>query len=204
MSQFPRALVDESMPIANFAPAEDSQRMIRSLGEKGFEVRVGLTQEYAEAIIAMALESGIQEYCPNDCGKRFKDMSTVEAWLSKQRATFLLLQQTEEGLQLAGYGWAGAETSEHVPGGETTFAIRVGERGQGQGLATPFAQLIVSGSRELYGAQHFWLETWQSNGGAVHVYHKLGFEDVAMVKSERPTLAGGTVPDTRIFMRLPE
>lgn len=204
MSQFPQALTDASRPITDVVADEDSQLMIQKLSEKGFELSVGLTKEYAEAIIAMALEPGIQEYCPNDCSKRFKDMSAVQAWLGKQRATFLLLQRTEQGLQLAGYGWAGAETSEHVPGGETTFAIRVGERGQGQGLATPFAQLIVSGSRQLYGAQHFWLETWQSNGGAVHVYHKLGFEDVAMVTSERSTLAGGTVPDTRIFMRLPE
>lgn len=204
MSQFPQVLTDASRPITDVVADKDSQLMIQKLSEKGFEVSVGLTKEYAEAIIAMALEPGIQEYCPNDCSKRFKDMSAVQAWLGKQRATFLLLQRTEQGLQPAGYGWAGAETSEHVPGGETTFAIRVGERGQGQGLATPFAQLIVSGSRQLYGAQHFWLETWQSNGGAVHVYHKLGFEDVAMVASERPTLAGGTVPDTRIFMRLPE
>lgn len=204
MTQFPHALANMSRPIADLMSDEDSRHMIQKLSDKGFEVSVGLTPEYAEAIIAMALEPGIQEYCPNDCGKRFKDMSAVEAWLGKQRATFLLLQRTEQGLQPAGYGWAGAETSEHVAGGETTFAIRVGERGQGQGLATPFAHLIVNGSRQLYGAQHFWLETWQSNSGAVHVYHKLGFEDVAVVASERATLVGGTVPDARIFMRLPE
>lgn len=204
MSQFPNELSNESVSIASHLADADSQQAIQLLSEKGFEVSVGLTQAYAEAIIAMALEPGIQEYCPNDCSKRFKDMPAVENWLSKQRATFLLLQRTDTGLALAGYGWAGAETSEHVPGGETTFAIRVGERGQGQGLATSFAQLIVSGSRELYGAQHFWLETWQSNGGAVHVYHKIGFEDVTTVAFERPTLAGGTVADTRIFMRLPE
>jgi ribosomal protein S18 acetylase RimI-like enzyme len=89
-----------------------------------------------------------------------------------------------------------------VPGGETTFAIRVGEAGQGQGLATPFAWLIVVGAAQVYEARKFWLETWQSNEGAVHIYHKIGFVDVDSQNDTRPTTAGGEVPDTRLYMSL--
>jgi ribosomal protein S18 acetylase RimI-like enzyme len=125
----------------------------------------------------------------------------TEQWLTKQRAVFLLMDQ---GGQLAGYGWVGASESELVPGGETTFALRIGEAGQGQGLATPYTQAMLTGAAALFGAKQFWLETWASNQGAVHVYHKVGFVDVAQVSGERPTTSGGMVADTRLYMSLPD
>ncbi len=116
---------------------------------------------------------------------------------------FLLLKRENSGLRLAGYGWAGAALSPEVPAGHTTFAIRIGQAAQGQGLATPFSRLIVAGTAALYASRDFWLETWGSNAGAVHVYHKIGFQTVAEKPSGRPTVAGGTVPDNRIYMSLP-
>jgi ribosomal protein S18 acetylase RimI-like enzyme len=116
---------------------------------------------------------------------------------------FLLLEKSADGqLELAGYGWAGAETSAEVPGGQTTFAVRIGQKHQGKGLATPFCQLIVDGAASLYDSRDFWLETWGSNGGAVHVYHKLGFETVAEKAAERPTVDGSKVNDVRVTMKL--
>lgn len=176
----------------------------RQLAGRGYEVRIGLTPEFAREISAMSKEPSIREYCHRDSGERFADLESAERWLAKGRAVFLLLKRSDGGqLDLAGYGWSGAGTSRHVPEGEITFALRVGESGQGQGLATPFSQLILSASAVLYDAKNIWLETWASNGGAVHIYHKLGFTDVAEAPDRRPLPDGGTIADTRIYMSLP-
>ncbi|PIZ62729.1 hypothetical protein COY17_01970 [Candidatus Saccharibacteria bacterium CG_4_10_14_0_2_um_filter_52_9] len=201
---FPSSFSDIARPLSPDQLSETARQDIERLAEQGYEIHFGLTPEYAEAIINMALELAIREYCPNDSGKRFASQEATKDWLSKERATFLLFKRNAGGLQLAGYGWVGSGTSLHVPGGETTFALRIGEIGQGQGLATPFARLIVLGSASLYGARNMWLETWQSNGGAVHVYHKIGFVDVDQEAGERPTANGETVADTRLFMSLPD
>jgi len=47
------------------------------------------------------------------------------------------------------------------------------------------------------------LETWASNGAAAHIYHKLGFQDVAQAPGHRPRADGQTIDDTRIYMELP-
>lgn len=118
---------------------------------------------------------------------------------------FLLLHRDENsGRNLAGYGWAGAKTTDRVPGGATTFSIRIGAAHQGKGLAKPFCRLIVAGSAALYGARNMWLETWQSNSGAVYVYKTIGFQQVAERPDMRPAADGRTVPDTRLFMSLPD
>ena len=183
---------------------EAGAQAIEQLAAKGYEVHYGLTPEFATAIITMAREPSIREYCPRDSGERFVDLDSTKLWLSKGRTVFLLLKRTDSGeLQLAGYGWAGAATSGQVPGGQSTFALRMGEAGQGQGLATPFAQLIVSAATVLYSAQNMWLETWASNGAAVHIYHKLGAVQVAEKPDQRPLPNGETVADTRLYMTLP-
>ncbi len=179
---------------------QDAQRLL----DQGYEVHYGLTADFADDIAKLALEPAIKEYCPNDSGRRFGDRETTAKWLQKGRGTFLLLKRKEDGaLELVGYGWVGAGTNSHAPGGEATFAIRIGEAGQGQGLATPFARLIVFGAAVVYEAKNLWLETWQSNAGAVHVYHKIGFVDVAEEESERTSGNGEKVADTRLFMTLP-
>ena len=177
---------------------------VEGLAAKGYEVHYGLTPEFANAIIAMAREPSIREYCPRDSGERFVDLASTEHWLSKGRTMFLLLKRTDSGdLQLPGYGWAGEATTEQVPGGQSTFALRVGEAGQGQGLATLFAQTIVSAATALFGAKNMWLETWASNGAAVHIYQKLGAIQIAEKPDQRPLPNGETVADTRLYMTLP-
>lgn len=175
----------------------------QQLAGSGYEVQFGLTPELADAISAMSQEPSIREYCPKDCGKRFKDKAATEHWLGKKRAVFVLLKREGDGLSLAGYGWAGPGSSSHAPGGKNTFAVRIGEAGQGQGLAAPFSWLIVAASAALFGAKNFWLETWASNGGAVHVYHKIGFKTVDEQADKRPTREGQTISDTRVYMTLP-
>ena len=178
---------------------EDAQK----LKAQGYEVHYGLTEEFADDIAKLALEPAIKEFCPNDSSKRFANRKATAKWLTKKRGTFLLLKRGDDSsLVLVGYGWVGADSNPHAPGGETTFAIRIGEAGQGQGLATPFARIIIFGAAAVYGATNIWLETWQSNGGAVHVYHKIGFEDVDQEKAMRLSGDGTRVEDTRLYMTL--
>lgn len=198
---FPNDFDAETKPIDPTGFGPKGHEAIQALDDRGYEVHSGLTEERARQIITMALEPSIREYCPNDSDKRFKDLAAVQGWLSKRRGTFLLLKRNDGDLSLVGYGWVGAGTSDHVPDGAATFAIRVGEAGQGQGLGTPFAQAIVSGGALVYGAKNIWLETWQSNGGAVHIYHKIGFVDVDSQTDTRPS-AGGEIEDTRLYMSL--
>lgn len=183
---------------------EAGAQAIEQLAAKGYEIHTGLTLEFAAAITKMAQEPSIREYCPRDSAERFTDLEATEQWLSKGRTVFLLLKREDNGdLSLAGYGWAGEAATEHVPGGQSTFALRVGQLGQGQGLATPFARLVVTAAIELYGAKNMWLETWASNGAAVHIYQKLGAVQVAEKPDQRPRPDGTTIADTRLYMTLP-
>ncbi len=201
MIPFPDSYDNELRPLPAEQMSEDGREAIESLKTKGYEVQTGLTPEYADAIAAMALEPSIKEYCPNDSGSRFINRQTTAEWLSKKRATFLLLHKSDNGqLELAGYGWVGAKQNPLIPGGETTFSLRVSENHQGKGLASPFSVSMLAAATAIYGAKHMWLETWESNGGAVHIYHKIGFQDVASKQEERPTATGQMVADTRLFM----
>lgn len=198
---YPDSYDTELQPVPVEKMSEAGQQAVENLATKSYEVQAGITPEYADGISKLALEPSIQEYCPKDCSERFKDRQTTADWLSKGRAMYLLLQKGENGeMQLAGYGWVGAKTSSHVPGGETTFSLRIGEAHQGKGLATPFAVAMLAAAEVMYETPHMWLETWASNGGAVHVYKKMGFVTIEEVPAERPTRTGDKVADTRLFM----
>jgi hypothetical protein len=202
MNQFPNTFTADIQLLPGPVLAK-TDAQVQLLASKGYEVWIGLTPEMAGRILTMSEHPSIREYCPRDSAERFTDRAATERWLAKWRAVFLLFKKEDNAnLTLAGYGWAGAGSSSHAPAGENTFAVRIGEAGQGHGLAAPFSWLIVAGSAVLYGARDFWLETWASNGGAVHIYHKIGFETVAEKPDERLSLNGEKVPDTRIYMSL--
>lgn len=202
MSQFPTDFAQDVTPVSVEGLGPLAAEAFSTLQAQGYQVVYGLNETYTQAITHMAYQASIREYCPKDCTERFADVSTAQKWLAKGRVAYLLVNHKTG--QLVGYGWVGAATSEKVTDGQTTFALRIGEAGQGQGLAAPFARLLLASASTDFDVQNVWLETWASNGGAVHIYHKLGFEDIAEQLGERPTIQGdgGVVADTRIFMRL--
>lgn len=202
MKAFPTVFAADAQPLSVAELGGHAAEAAQHLTTQGYEVRLGLTPAYAEQILTMAQEPNIREYCPKDSSERFAGREATEHWLSKGRAFFLLVKREDQSL--VGYGWAGPAANAHVPAGEVTFALRIGEAGHGQGLAAPFSWLIVAATAKLYEAQKFWLETWTSNGAAVHIYHKLGFETVAEAPGHRPTAGGGQVADTRLYMQLPD
>jgi hypothetical protein len=193
----------QAFPVERLGPL--GREAYQKVLDQGYDIRVGLTPELADAIAQTALEPSIREYCPNDSAERFTDRAATQRWLSKGRAAFLLVKTAEDGnLQLAGYGWVGARANSHVPGASSTFAIRIGEIGQGKGLAAPFSRIIIAGAAILYGADKLWLDAWDSNGAAVHVYHKIGAVEIDRQSTQRPRPSGETVTDTRVYMSLPD
>jgi ribosomal protein S18 acetylase RimI-like enzyme len=80
--------------------------------------------------------------------------------------------------------------------------MRISEEYQGRGLATPYLQAIIGATQSIYDATDFWLETWASNAGAVHVYGKVGFAEIEQEQGDRALKDGGSTPDTRLYMRL--
>jgi ribosomal protein S18 acetylase RimI-like enzyme len=193
--------MNELQPLPVDAMSQTGKQAIADLASKGYEVKAGLTREYAAIITDIAHENNILEYCPNDAGSRFKSVDAAEEWLRKGRAMYVLLDPSASGnRRLAGYGWIGARKSPHVPDSEVTFSLRISEQHQGKGLAAPFSMAMIEAAAVTYDTSNLWLETWSSNGGAVHIYHKLGFNDVWTEDTQRPTAAGGTVADTRIYM----
>lgn len=172
---------------------------LETLRAQGFKLKIGATESTQHQLKALSKEPAIREYCPNDLGRRFGDEEMFKKWLGKGRVLVTLCA----GDQIVGYGWTGEGKSNKISEGSNTFAIRLGISASGKGLATPFARLIIEFSNLIFGLDNFWLETWQSNGGAVHIYHKIGFEDVTTEESKRKTADGSEVDDVRIYMRLP-
>ncbi len=201
MMPTPDSFAQVAQAISLQSSGQKTNSALTKLSEAGYEIQLGLTQAYADQILKMSQEPSIREYCTKDSAERFRDRPATENWLKKGRAIFLLVKN-DASKTLVGYGWAGPATSPQVPDGKSTFAVRLGEAGQGLGLATSFCWLIGVASAEVYGLKNFWLETWASNGAAVHIYHKLGFQDVAQIPSQRPRPDGQTVPDTRLYMSL--
>lgn len=209
MAQFPHSFT-ESPTLLTTGIRETNPNGLGTLVDKEYVVLAGLSRYFAGAISSMAAQQHIREYCPRDTSpRRFATQETTEQWLGKDggRGVFLLARHLgEDGLRLAGYGWTGLQQNEeHVPSGQTTFALRIGQEDLGRGLAAPFSRAIIDGSAELYGAKDIWLETWGSNGRAVGSYEKAGFVRVVEKEAVRPTLVegGGEVSDIRVYMTLP-
>ncbi|HCM52149.1 TPA: hypothetical protein DIS56_03410 [Candidatus Saccharibacteria bacterium] len=182
-----------------------TDKTLEFLSKRGLTVLVGIDESLAQSIAKLAREPHIKEYCPNDCTKkRFANLASTRDWLSSGHAVFVLAKPDEkENWTAIGYGWSGPKRTTEVPQGETTFALRIGKDGLGQGLSAPFSQVVIDATTKLYDAKKFWLETWASNAAAVHVYKKLGFKLVNQKPGQRPTANGREVNDTRLFMFLP-
>src|SRR4051812_40826417 len=123
---YPNSLAGQTQLLAKDQLNPKHAEAFDKLTAQGYEIHTGLTVGFADAITEMANEPSIRAYCPRDCTLRFADRKTTIQWLSKGRATFLLLKRSGSGQMLGGYGWVGSASSPQVPGGETTFAVRIG------------------------------------------------------------------------------
>ncbi|MFZ1248820.1 MAG: GNAT family N-acetyltransferase [Candidatus Saccharimonadales bacterium] len=198
MKPFPTEYVPSVATLQSDELSDAGKRAFETLAARGYAVTLGLTKAAAAKIQEIARQDSIREYCPNDVGSRFRDEAGTTTWLGKGRAVFLLVESATG--EIAGYAWGGAAQTSHIPGGETTVALRLSEKHQGKGLATPYLAVAVDATQQLYGAKNLWLETWASNTGAVHIYEKIGFTQVASEPSTRPTINGTLTPDTRLYM----
>lgn len=199
------AFAESTQPLPDTLDVENAERVL-ALAHRGFEVRQGLTAYYAGSVAVMALQPHIKRVCPNDAtDARFGSEASTAEWLNKDggRNMFVLLKDQERlGQRLVGYGWTGPATVDELPGSETTFAVRLGKEAVGKHLSLSFTSLIIAGSREMFGSQNFWLETWESNQPAVATYKKAGFEIVQAMPEIRGKGRQKKYLDARLFMTL--
>ncbi len=85
MLAFPDTFDTTTRPLTAEGLGPADAAALKQLAEKDYEIHVGLTPEYADAIIKMALEPDIREYCPKDCAERFADRAAHRA-LAGQKA----------------------------------------------------------------------------------------------------------------------
>lgn len=183
----------------SFSEASPAPFVDPLLEGREFTITTGFPPEALTEMIPIANSEAVREFCPKDSLERFGDGEMAERWLKKGRELFLLRDMGNKAL--AGYGWTGSETSEHVPDADTTFAVRLSPAYAGRGLAPPFTRSIVASSRLLHGGST-WLETWRSNEAAIRTYLKAGAVLVSTMDADRPSLEQ-TEPyaDIRWFMR---
>lgn len=181
-----------------FNISDSGKQSLIQLRQKGFVILCGLSPTDIPTLRSIAQQPSIMRYCPRDFSERFSNTSTAIAWLSKGRSFFALRDQTNN--RIAGYGWSGPGSTEYAPKASITVALRISERYQGQGLASLFFTVIVDAIRVAFPNESIWLETWQSNAGAVHIYEKNGFSIIKSLPSMRPQSSGADASDTRLFM----
>lgn len=184
---------------------------LQTLDREDLTVVQGLTPYYAGSIALMADQKHIRRFSPEDHrASRFATEASTRRWLASEsgKAVFLLLEPVDgaDDRRLAGYGWAAPATTPFVDGGETVFAVRLGERYRSTGLSTPFGNVILEASRQMFRARNFWLSTWATNRAAVRAYGRLGFEIAYEMDPTTERKGPGLQEelDARIYMKLPE
>ncbi len=202
MKPYPTTFAVQAEPVVVDKLSSRGSKALTELLAKGYRVCEGLTTSGAAYLQQLAQEPSIVEYCPNDRQSRFRDEPSTANWLSQGRAVFVLEEITTG--QVAGYAWVGNATSEHVKNGAVTAALRLSERHQGKGLAVSYLAAVIDAAQQTYGARGLWLESWESNAGAMHIYQKLGFIPVQRIETTRPTGAGSQRTDARVYMTLPD
>jgi hypothetical protein len=208
MTKFPTSMVDKLRPVDS-ADSEPLRDAVDMLSAEGLIVVEGVTPYFAGSVAMMATQNHIRKFCPEDQQEaHFATESSIGRWLGQGRAMFLLLEPIDDTdeRRLAGYGWAGPETTEFVKDAKTGFAVRLGERHLTSGFSAPFAQIILETSRQRFGARNFWATTWETNTVARKAYQAVGFEkvDETDIIIDRKAPGRRVEPDRRWYMALPE
>lgn len=204
MKEFPTDFVDQPRRLPHDM-SEDSQDAVWALGEDNLEVVEGLTPYYAGSIAVMAQQREIRMNYPEDqTAERFATQESTRNWMASSGglAIFLMLEDVSEGQRLAGYGWTGPATCEHIRTGKTVFAIRVGENHKSKGPMASFGALVVEATRRRYEADNFWLETWESETPYNIAYNVIGFKPAYKDIAIRQEPYQRKQPDRRVYMKL--
>lgn len=200
MKPFPKTFATKPILLNESNVGTPTKATLLQTSEKGFYIQIGLHRSDAPHLQQLSTQPSIRHFCPRDCTDRFKDLSTTSEWLSKGRLVFVL-KNTVNG-EIAGLAWAGPGHTGHIKDSKITISLRIYEAYQGQGLATPFLKITINYVMQNYPEQLLWLECWQSNTSAVHIYQKLGFATVSSEQGYRQTPGSKAVQDTRLYMQL--
>lgn len=174
-----------------------------------YSVAHGLTEYYAGSVATMAMQQPVREFYPADSTEeRFATRQSTQQWLRRvgSKSVYLLLRDYKEDHRLAGYGWVERASSVEAPGGETKFAVRLGEEVAGKGFEIPFSAIILGASAKFLKARNFWLEEKDSNEKALKAFDLIGFEEAGYQPriSTRRRPRRETVLSSQLYMRLPD
>jgi hypothetical protein len=162
-------------------------------GLGGLEMRRGLDLELALQLINKSWESEIYASCPNDADKRFKDLGSLEEWLSRERQVYPLVD--EQSQDLGGIIWHGPKPFPKAEFGpqaaQDTFAIRLYKGYRGRGLAEPFMKnclwdyvtTVVENGRAGY-FHGIWLSSRLDRKGAQVLFRRFGYQEIGRDSEE--------------------
>ncbi len=71
MKPFPTTFADVTQPLSELLNNTADKDLLRQLAVKNYEVRLGLTPEFADAIARVAEQPSIREYCARYQSDRF-------------------------------------------------------------------------------------------------------------------------------------
>ncbi|MGH7239282.1 MAG: hypothetical protein ACREHG_04345, partial [Candidatus Saccharimonadales bacterium] len=78
MSDLPRDFLSTTESLGVGELGTQCDEALTLLDDKGYEVRLGLTPDYANQIIALSKDPSIAEYCPDDRNIRFRDQAAAK------------------------------------------------------------------------------------------------------------------------------
>jgi hypothetical protein len=196
----------------DFSNNYEANVLIADLAARGFVVARGIHRPQSENLAAIAHDSKVVEYCPNDGQTRFGDEEMQGSWVRKntgRAAIGIYYVDSEDAIDVddlpdisiddvmqVAHGWGGEEKNQHIPGADITTAYRVSSYGRelahnsrtGENdrfsLGYPLGVLVIENLIEYHGVPRevISLETWESNESAMRLYERLGFEEVPGVE----------------------
>jgi ribosomal protein S18 acetylase RimI-like enzyme len=144
------------------------------LNEKGFSVIKGWGKELAQQLVVHSREDAIKRWTPRDATERFPSVEAAKAWYNKNEHIIYALGSTA---QLAGVMWfTRYEEPEIEFDNRFTMAVRMYDDARGRGLSYNFGKATHLDLEQNYSGD-VWLETDVVNKAALHLYHKLNYEE---------------------------
>lgn len=148
------------------------------LEDKGLQVYRGWDGTLRDQLVIASCQSHILQYTPGDAERRFTTAEAADAWYHEHdRVVYSLGQKA----MLAGLIWYGNSPDKNLDA-DYTFAIRMYEASQGQGLARSFLEAAHSDFRQhTHNERNVWLSTSADevkNAAALRLYRNAGYNTV--------------------------
>jgi uncharacterized cofD-like protein len=152
----------------------DASRLNEVAGEELVILR-GLTSALRTQLVEKSDQPHIRLWTPRDSSERFTSEGMIEL-RQAEGDEFYSLVRPGEPEDLGGVMWLKRKYFESSSPFNTTFAVRLYEGYEGQGLGQPFMNGVLEDYTTLHpGPNYIWLGVKERNERAKRLYNKLGF-----------------------------